>query len=127
MARNGLAHCEPYLWDGKYLVFNGRMIHRMVWESNNGEIPFGYLVHHKNGNRLDNRLDNLEIMSQAEHCQLHRPRLGYRAPSVPGVCKKCGRIRSEQDLRNNPHRHECSRCRSKSYRQRRKESYVPAI
>ncbi len=29
------------------------------------------VVHHKNGNRSDNRLENLEVMSQAEHVRLH--------------------------------------------------------
>jgi hypothetical protein len=29
------------------------------------------VVHHINGNRQDNRIENLEIMSTSEHCRLH--------------------------------------------------------
>jgi endogenous inhibitor of DNA gyrase (YacG/DUF329 family) len=29
------------------------------------------VVHHINGNRTDNRLENLQVMGKSEHCQLH--------------------------------------------------------
>ena len=29
------------------------------------------VVHHRNGNRQDNRVSNLEIMKRSEHCSLH--------------------------------------------------------
>ena len=32
-----------------------------------GEIPKGYHVHHKDGNKQNNRVDNLEILSPKEH------------------------------------------------------------
>ena len=46
--------------------------HRSVWEKHNGEIPAGYDIHHKNGDKLDNRLENLEAMHHNEHAVLHR-------------------------------------------------------
>ena len=36
-----------------------KVIHRQIWEQHKGEIPKGYLIHHLNGSKLDNRLENL--------------------------------------------------------------------
>ena len=45
--------------------------HRVVWEDANGSIPKGYIVHHKNEIKNDNRLENLECISRKEHNHLH--------------------------------------------------------
>lgn len=45
--------------------------HRLVWEMHYGPVPAGYEIHHKNGNGMDNRLDNLEILPIREHRRLH--------------------------------------------------------
>lgn len=34
------------------------------------------IVHHVNGNKQDNTLNNLRVMSRSEHTRLHKPRLG---------------------------------------------------
>ncbi len=41
--------------------------HRMVWEKHNGEIPEGWVVHHLNGIRDDNRIENLCAMPRKYH------------------------------------------------------------
>jgi hypothetical protein len=46
--------------------------HVLVYEAANGPIPKGFDVHHKNENRQDNRLENLELMTRAGHASLHR-------------------------------------------------------
>lgn len=45
--------------------------HREVWEHHFGPIPSGFHVHHKDGNKLNNKLENLQILSQAAHQRLH--------------------------------------------------------
>ena len=46
-------------------------IHRGCWEARYGAIPEAHIVHHKNGERLDNAIGNLACMTQGEHATLH--------------------------------------------------------
>ena len=46
--------------------------HRLVWQQAYGAIPHGHVVHHKNGDRNDNRLSNLMVLSIASHVALHQ-------------------------------------------------------
>jgi hypothetical protein len=47
---------------------NGKVIfmHNLIWESHHGSIPKGYQVFHVNGNTLDNRSNNLDIIKTVE-------------------------------------------------------------
>lgn len=46
-------------------------LHREVYEDFYGEIPKGYVVHHKDGNKINNSPDNLEIIKRGDHSRLH--------------------------------------------------------
>ena len=66
---------------GKILAANGYirvrhnndyvLEHRKVWEDTYGIIPNGFQIHHKNGIKTDNRIENLTLLSNTEHQKLH--------------------------------------------------------
>lgn len=43
----------------------------VVWESANGKVPKGSVVHHKDRNPLNDFIDNLQCMTRAEHAMEH--------------------------------------------------------
>lgn len=46
-------------------------MHRYVWQFYNGPIPEGYEIHHKDGNKANNDISNLECLERCEHKRLH--------------------------------------------------------
>jgi hypothetical protein len=65
--------------------------HIAVWEREHGPVPQGWHVHHRNGVRDDNQLENLEALSVAEH---HR-----RHPETPEQALARGRKGAEERKR----------------------------
>lgn len=57
----------------RVFVINGvrEYEHRLVWEKYNGEIPKGYHIHHINGNKQDNRIENLMLIDSSKHSSFH--------------------------------------------------------
>jgi hypothetical protein len=46
-------------------------MHIVVYESYNGKIPKNHHIHHMDGNRSNNSIENLKLMSTREHLSLH--------------------------------------------------------
>lgn len=46
-------------------------LHRLIWWAAGRTVPSGYVLHHKNEDKRDNRLENLEAITRAEHNRLH--------------------------------------------------------
>jgi hypothetical protein len=93
MAPRGSGYTTPegyvrlYVNDGKRRPF--RHVH--VWETVNGPVPNGMLIHHINGVKGDDRLENLQCVTRTEHMRIHR---GFELRG--GVwfkrCKECSQF-----------------------------------
>lgn len=62
---------ESFYLCGSYFQHKGKRLHRAVWEYYNGEIPKGYHVHHKDGNRCNNDIANLTLLQSSVHLSEH--------------------------------------------------------
>ena len=57
-----------------YIKFknSGRLFHRWVMQQHlKRRLKRGEIVHHKNGNKLDNNITNLELINWLEHIKIH--------------------------------------------------------
>jgi len=57
--------------------------HRLVWIWNRGEIPKGLMLDHINRDKLDNRIENLRLVTRSEN-QFNRGAKGYHYHSKLG-------------------------------------------
>src|SRR3990167_7896753 len=56
------------------LTTDDRMLmHRYVWEYYNGPIPESYEIHHKDFNKWNNEIENLELITKSEHTKKYSP------------------------------------------------------
>lgn len=97
--------------------------HRLVIEESIGRyLTPDEIVHHVNRNKTDNRLENLQVMSEAEHILLHHPSSASfsacsschatdRRIEARGLCKRCY---SKQWKKSRPHV-QCASCEQMSH------------
>jgi len=78
----GRPHCHKrggprWVGSGGYLNTTNRKgwpcrIHRACWEACHGPISRKLIVHHLDGDRLNNNIENLACMGQGDHVRLHK-------------------------------------------------------
>ena len=61
-------------------------IHQLLGEYLFGKIRKGYVIHHKDGNKLNNQKDNLQYISNVFHTQIHHKGKEY-TPSIKAIKK----------------------------------------
>lgn len=80
--------------DGEYpaIYLNGKNqhIHRLQWVKHYGEIPKGYVIHHKNENKLDWTISNLELLTKSNHIKKHKNIVHIKG--VPTIAIKNGKV-----------------------------------
>lgn len=50
-------------------------VHRLEWIKHHGAIPEGCIVHHKDENKTNWNIDNLELLKRSEHILMHQNNL----------------------------------------------------
>jgi hypothetical protein len=84
------------------LCMNGKCrtvaIHRLVVKAFIGPIPEKGCVNHLDGNTSNNRIDNLEITTNAGNIQHAVKYLGYRGTSHPGMKNPIAKLTDDQVL-----------------------------
>lgn len=89
--------------------------HRLVLYEAGVPIPDGHQVHHVNGDRLDNRLENLQVLPESDHHRLHVQQAGV-------ITNQFGTfpLRPTDPVENREHMQELSR-QSRRRRQARRD------
>ena len=57
------------VWDTRQLRY--RMEHVVVWEAANGTVPDRHQVHHRDHDKLNNDLANLQLVNAVDHKRIH--------------------------------------------------------
>jgi len=90
------------------------LLHRVVIENHLGRVlKRSEVVHHKNHNKKDNRVENLEVLDASEHCRRHGLEQGRKMVTLR--CPICGKLFERQIRQTHlvkPSKYGCTCCSS---------------
>ena len=73
------------------------LAHRLVWRHFNGPIPVGLVINHRNGDKADNRLANLEVVTPSENARHATRILGVgRCTDQNGMMNHAAKLTTDQ-------------------------------
>ncbi len=73
--------------------------HRLIWFEYFGTIPLNWIVHHINGNKLDNTIENLACMDIKMHNKIHAHKAWNKGIKAPSISKgKLGHLVSAKQV-----------------------------
>ena len=77
---------KTYIDKNGYLRFkdSDKLVHQWVWEKYDGRKTSGYHIHHKDRNKLNNDISNLELKTETEHSIEH----GLMHPKEPELTEQ---------------------------------------
>lgn len=61
-------------------TFSGKFFHRVIYKNKVGPIPLGWVVHHIDYNKRNNKIENLIALPEKCHNILHK-QMKYRPPT----------------------------------------------
>ena len=94
--------------DGKFILD-----HRLVMQKNLGrELLETEHIHHLNGDRMDNRVENLQIVTNSEHHAIHHR--DKRNTETHKACPKCNQVLLRSEFHKNKSRPDGCRIRCKT-------------
>jgi endogenous inhibitor of DNA gyrase (YacG/DUF329 family) len=64
-------HLRDYYWRHTRNDEAPVALHRQKWRDEYGDIPDDHIIHHCDGDPLNNDIDNLEAITQSEHAERH--------------------------------------------------------
>lgn len=106
-------HANYFLSTKKVFGSKRITLHRYTWIKNKGDIPFGFHIHHVDGNTANNEISNLRCVSPREHIASHwsKERSDFAKKNIKNVIKKAsewsrtkeGKRRRNEIGKNNAH------------------------